>query len=140
MRARPALSEAATWTKRPCDTLATVFLGLALSMPFSLSGQTFQGQVTDGSSLAPVTGALVRLISEDGGERGSAITGTFSISMSPMQKCSREMGPHIWEVPGYRIEMSPFGGIKDSGLGYKEGVIEAMKSFTNLKTFSMPWM
>ena len=46
---------------------------------------------------------------------------------------------NIWEVPGYRIEMSPFGGIKDSGLGYKEGVIEAMKSFTNLKTFSMPW-
>jgi len=47
---------------------------------------------------------------------------------------------NIWEVPGYRIEMSPFGGIKDSGLGYKEGVIEAMKSFTNLKTFSMPWV
>jgi acyl-CoA reductase-like NAD-dependent aldehyde dehydrogenase len=43
---------------------------------------------------------------------------------------------NIWEVPGYRIEMSPFGGIKDSGLGYKEGVIEAMKSFTNIKTFS----
>ena len=46
---------------------------------------------------------------------------------------------NLWEVPGYRIEMSPFGGIKDSGLGYKEGVIEAMKSFTNLKTFSLPW-
>ena len=46
---------------------------------------------------------------------------------------------NIWEVPGYRIEMSPFGGIKDSGLGYKEGVIEAMKSFTNVRTWSMPW-
>ena len=46
---------------------------------------------------------------------------------------------NIWEVPGYRIEMSPFGGIKDSGLGYKEGVIEAAKSYTNLKTFSLPW-
>ena len=46
---------------------------------------------------------------------------------------------NIWEVPGYRIEMSPFGGIKDSGLGYKEGVIEAMRSFTNVKTYSMPW-
>ncbi len=46
---------------------------------------------------------------------------------------------NIWEVPGYRIEMSPFGGIKDSGLGYKEGVIEAMRSFTNVKTFSLPW-
>ena len=46
---------------------------------------------------------------------------------------------NIWEVPGYRTEMSPFGGIKDSGNGYKEGVVEAMKSFTNVKTFSLPW-
>jgi putative phosphonoacetaldehyde dehydrogenase len=46
---------------------------------------------------------------------------------------------NVWEVPGYRIEMSPFGGIKDSGLGYKEGVIEAMKCFTNVKTYSLPW-
>ncbi|MGS2722592.1 phosphonoacetaldehyde dehydrogenase [Porticoccus sp. GXU_MW_L64] len=46
---------------------------------------------------------------------------------------------NIWEVPGYRIEMSPFGGIKDSGQGYKEGVLEAMKSYTNVKTFSLPW-
>lgn len=46
---------------------------------------------------------------------------------------------NIWEVPGYRTEMSPFGGIKDSGLGYKEGIIEAMASYTNLKTFSLPW-
>jgi phosphonoacetaldehyde dehydrogenase len=46
---------------------------------------------------------------------------------------------NIWEVPGYRIEMSPFGGIKDSGNGAKEGVVEAMKSYTNVKTFSLPW-
>ncbi|TKK65128.1 phosphonoacetaldehyde dehydrogenase [Ilyomonas limi] len=46
---------------------------------------------------------------------------------------------NINEVPGYRIENSPFGGIKDSGLGIKEGVIEAMKCFSFIKTFSMPW-
>jgi aldehyde dehydrogenase (NAD+) len=46
---------------------------------------------------------------------------------------------NINEVPGYRIESSPFGGIKDSGLGIKEGVIEAMKCFTFVKTFSLPW-
>ena len=46
---------------------------------------------------------------------------------------------NIREVPGYRLELTPFGGIKDSGLGYKEGVQEAMKSFTNLKTYSLPW-
>jgi putative phosphonoacetaldehyde dehydrogenase len=46
---------------------------------------------------------------------------------------------NVWEVPGYRLESTPFGGIKDSGLGYKEGVVEAMKSFTNVKTYSIPW-
>jgi putative phosphonoacetaldehyde dehydrogenase len=46
---------------------------------------------------------------------------------------------NVREVPGYRLELTPFGGIKDSGLGYKEGVEEAMKSFTNLKTYSLPW-
>jgi phosphonoacetaldehyde dehydrogenase len=45
---------------------------------------------------------------------------------------------NVREVPGYRLELTPFGGIKDSGLGYKEGVQEAMKSFTNVKTFSLP--
>ena len=46
---------------------------------------------------------------------------------------------NINQVPGYRIECSPFGGVKDSGLGVKEGVIEAIKFMTNVKTFSMPW-
>ncbi|WP_170574289.1 phosphonoacetaldehyde dehydrogenase [Ruegeria atlantica] len=46
---------------------------------------------------------------------------------------------NIWEQPGFRIEMSPFGGVKNSGNGVKEGVIEAMKFFTNVKTYSLPW-
>ncbi len=29
---------------------------------------------------------------------------------------------NVREVPGYRLELTPFGGVKDSGLGYKEGV------------------
>ncbi|MCB1095068.1 MAG: aldehyde dehydrogenase family protein [Verrucomicrobiae bacterium] len=46
---------------------------------------------------------------------------------------------NINEVPGYRVENSPFGGIKDSGLGIKEGVTEAMKFMSNVKTVSFPW-
>lgn len=46
---------------------------------------------------------------------------------------------NVNEVPGFRIESSPFGGLKDSGLGIKEGVIEAIKCFTFVKTFSLPW-
>jgi len=57
-------------------------------------------------------------------------------------RCIRELQVgtvNIREVPGYRLELTPFGGIKDSGLGYKEGVLEAMKGFTNTKTYSLPW-
>ena len=41
--------------------------------------------------------------------------------------------------PGFRTEPAPFGGVKDSGLGVKEGVAEAVKLMTNQKTFSLPW-
>jgi phosphonoacetaldehyde dehydrogenase len=46
---------------------------------------------------------------------------------------------NVREVPGYRLEVTPFGGIKDSGLGFKEGVQEAMKIYCNTKTYSLPW-
>lgn len=46
---------------------------------------------------------------------------------------------NVNEIPSYRLELSPFGGVKDSGLGIKEGVIEAMKFMTTVKTFSLPW-
>lgn len=46
---------------------------------------------------------------------------------------------NVWEVPGYRTERTPFGGVKDSGLGHKEGVLEALKAYTNIKTLSFPW-
>src|SRR4029077_16230843 len=47
---------------------------------------------------------------------------------------------NVREVRGYRLEPTPFGGIKDSGLGYKEGVQKAIRSFTNTKTYSLPWL
>ena len=43
------------------------------------------------------------------------------------------------QIPGFRLELSPFGGVKDSGLGIKEGVIEAIKFMTTVKTFALPW-
>jgi aldehyde dehydrogenase (NAD+) len=46
---------------------------------------------------------------------------------------------NVNEIPGFRTENSPFGGIKDSGLGVKEGVIEAIKAYSYVKTFSLPW-
>ncbi len=46
---------------------------------------------------------------------------------------------NVNEIPGYRIECSPFGGVKDSGLGIKEGVVEAMKFMSTVKSWSLPW-
>src|SRR5262249_6613056 len=46
---------------------------------------------------------------------------------------------NVREVPGYRTEATPFGGIKDSGIGVKEGVIEAMKAMSFTKLYTLPW-
>ena len=69
-------------------------------------------------------------------------SGVVTNNMTAALECVRGIRTgtvNINQVPGYRIECSPFGGVKDSGLGIKEGVIEAMKFMTNIKTFSMPW-
>jgi aldehyde dehydrogenase (NAD+) len=46
---------------------------------------------------------------------------------------------NIREVPGWRTEVTPFGGIRDSGLGVKEGVVEAIRAMTNQKLYTLPW-
>ena len=42
-------------------------------------------------------------------------------------------------VVKYDTGSEAFGGIGASCLGSKEGVREAMKSCTNVKTYSLPW-
>jgi aldehyde dehydrogenase (NAD+) len=42
-------------------------------------------------------------------------------------------------VPGWRTELTPFGGVGDSGLGVKEGVREAIKACTHVKLDTLPW-
>jgi acyl-CoA reductase-like NAD-dependent aldehyde dehydrogenase len=57
-------------------------------------------------------------------------------------QCARELRcgtVNIDEVPGYRTELTPFGGIGDSGLGVKEGVRESMRALTVGKLVSFPW-
>lgn len=69
-------------------------------------------------------------------------SGVVTDSMNTALDCVRRIRTgtvNVNQIPGYRIECSPFGGVKDSGLGIKEGVIEAMKFMTNVKTFSLPW-
>lgn len=41
-------------------------------------------------------------------------------------------------MPGYRTELTPFGGVGDSGLGVKEGVREAMRAMSYTKLYTLP--
>ena len=68
--------------------------------------------------------------------------GVVTNNLQAINRCIRELRcgtVNIREVPGYRTELTPFGGTRDSGLGVKEGVIEAMKCFSFVKTVSLPW-
>ena len=57
-------------------------------------------------------------------------------------RCIRELRAgtvNVREVPGWRTELTPFGGIGDSGLGVKEGVREAVRAMTYTKLYTLPW-
>jgi aldehyde dehydrogenase (NAD+) len=68
--------------------------------------------------------------------------GVVTNDLRSINRCIRELRcgtVNIREVPGYRTELTPFGGTKDSGLGVKEGVIEAMRAMTFTKLYTLPW-
>ena len=69
-------------------------------------------------------------------------SGVVSNDWQAIQRCIRELRAgtvNIREVPGWRTELTPFGGVGDSGLGVKEGVREAMKAMTYTKLYTLPW-
>lgn len=66
------------------------------------------------------------------------VTNDLSLAMKACKEL-RTGTTNVNEVPGYRLELTPFGGTRDSGLGVKEGVIEAIRFFTHEKTWSLPW-
>ncbi len=94
--------------------------------------------------LAPILGfrdlddAITLANSTAYGLSAGVVTNNLSQAIEAVKRL-RSGTVNINEVPGYRIENSPFGGVKDSGLGIKEGVIEAIKCMTTVKTFSLPW-
>jgi len=69
----------------------------------------------------------------------SAVVGNQMDSILRIVRELRTGTVNVNQIPGYRTEVSPFGGIKDSGLGVKEGVAEAVRFLSWTKTFSLPW-
>jgi len=114
----------------------TVLDGVTPDMPLVLE-ETF-GPVSPVIRFATVDEAIQIANSTAYGLSSSVCTNRLDVITRFVNEL--EVGSvNVREVPGYRLELTPFGGIKDSGLGYKEGVLEAMKSFTNVKTYSLPW-
>jgi aldehyde dehydrogenase (NAD+) len=68
--------------------------------------------------------------------------GVVSNDLAAVTRCIRELRcgtVNVREVPGFRTEETPFGGVKASGLGPKEGVVEAIRAMTNVKLATLPW-
>jgi phosphonoacetaldehyde dehydrogenase len=68
--------------------------------------------------------------------------GVCTFDWRAISRCIKELRAgtvNIREVPGWRTEITPFGGIGDSGLGVKEGVREAIKAMTFTKLYTLPW-
>jgi aldehyde dehydrogenase (NAD+) len=69
-------------------------------------------------------------------------SGVCTFDWRAITRCIRELRAgtvNIREVPGWRTELTPFGGIGDSGLGVKEGVREAIRAMSFTKLYTLPW-
>jgi putative phosphonoacetaldehyde dehydrogenase len=69
-------------------------------------------------------------------------SGVCTFDWRAISRCVRELRAgtvNIREVPGWRTELTPFGGVGDSGLGVKEGVREAMRTMSHTKLYTLPW-
>ena len=69
-------------------------------------------------------------------------SGVCTFDWRAITRCIRELRAgtvNVREVPGWRTELTPFGGIGDSGLGVKEGVREAMRAMSFTKLYTLPW-
>jgi acyl-CoA reductase-like NAD-dependent aldehyde dehydrogenase len=94
--------------------------------------------------VAPVIGfsTLDEAIALANGTRFGLSSGVCTDRLPDIMRFVRELNAgtvNVWEVPGYRLEVTPFGGIKDSGTGVKEGVLESCRNYTTVKTYSLPW-
>lgn len=119
----------------------------ALLEPTILTDVPRSAEVVDQESFGPLAPIVTVKDLDDAiayynGGRFGLSSAVVTNDLAAAMKAAKELKTgttNINEVPGYRLEHTPFGGVRDSGLGIKEGVTEAMKFFTHVKTFSLPW-
>lgn len=69
-------------------------------------------------------------------------SGVVTNDWRAIARCVRELRcgtVNVREVPGFRSELTPFGGVGDSGLGVKEGIREAMRALSTTRLYTLPW-
>ncbi len=69
-------------------------------------------------------------------------SGVCTFDWRAIARCVRELRAgtvNVREVPGWRTELTPFGGVGDSGLGVKEGVRDAIRAMSHTKLYTLPW-
>jgi aldehyde dehydrogenase (NAD+) len=119
----------------------------ALLAPTVLDGVSPDSELVVEESFGPIAPVLrVRSLDEAIGlanaTRYGLSSGVVTNDLHAVNRCIRELRcgtVNIREVPGFRSELTPFGGIKDSGLGVKEGIVEAMRGMTFTKLYTLPW-
>jgi aldehyde dehydrogenase (NAD+) len=119
----------------------------ALLAPAVLDQVPPQAELVASETFGPVAPIIrVRDLSEAiavaNGTPYALSSGVCTFDWRAIARCIRELRAgtvNIREVPGYRSEITPFGGIGDSGLGVKEGVREAIRAMTFTKLYTLPW-
>jgi aldehyde dehydrogenase (NAD+) len=98
---------------------------------------------TFGPAIPVITVAdLDEAIAVANGTRYGLSAGVVSDDLRAVTRCIRELRcgtVNVRAEPGFRTEATPFGGIKASGLGGKEGVVESIRAMTNVKLATIPW-
>jgi len=86
--------------------------------------------------------SLDEAIAVANGTASGLSAGVVTNDLAAVTRCVRELRcgtVNVNEVPSYRTEEAPFGGVRASGLGIKEGDVGAIRAMTNVKLVSLPW-
>jgi phosphonoacetaldehyde dehydrogenase len=119
----------------------------ALLEPAVLDGVTPEMELVARETFGPVA-PIIRVADLDEAIATANATpyalssGVCTFDWRAITRCIRELRAgtvNIREVPGWRTELTPFGGIGDSGLGVKEGVREAIRAMSFTKLYTLPW-
>jgi acyl-CoA reductase-like NAD-dependent aldehyde dehydrogenase len=114
--------------------------------PTILTDVPLQAQVCSNEAFAPLA-VVFRFSDFDAAIRGvndsffGLQTGVFTSDLAHAWRAFHELqvgGVIVNDVPAYRIDHMPYGGVKDSGLG-REGLRWAIEDMTELRIMVLAW-